>query len=293
MRITTPLILLTTAFIGNSIAFAASPPAPEQTLGEKYKSCTQLVALKPKETLERAQKWFAESGQLAAQHCMALAQFEMQDYEGAAMTLDTILLSVDQKQGALWFSMKKQAAKSHMNSGNGEAAEKHLADALRYANDNNLEKEMVPLLIDRAHIYAARGEHLRAIQDLDHALTLQNTSPVVLERAKVYLKMGDTQLAEQDIRNVLKADPLNEPASKMLGDLERRVNELKEEAAAKSAAAIQPPVNNNYYAAPAGGGGNAGGGSSNGRAEPAKKLSFDERVAQARAERAKKYGWDK
>lgn len=276
-----------------SLASGAFAAAPQQTLTEQYKSCTQLSALKPKETLERAQKWYAESGQLAAQHCMALAQFELQDYDGAANSLESILTSVDQTQGALWFSMKKQAVRAYLNSGNGQPAERHLTDALRFASDKGMDKEMVPLLIDRATIFAARSEHLRAIQDLDHALTLQNTAPVVLERAKVYLKMGDTKLAEQDIRAVLKADPLNEQASRMLGDLERRHAELKAEAEAKALAAQQAPVTNNYYSgggeAPSAGGGSAGGSS----AEPAKKLSFDERVAQARAERAKKYGWDK
>lgn len=293
MRIAS-LFLMTTLFAGQPFAAFSAGVAPQQSLADQYKSCTQLAALKPKETLDRAQKWYAESGQLAAQHCMALAQFELQDFENAAITLDNILMSVDQKQGTLWFSMKKQAAKAHLQSGNAAAAERHLADSLRYANDKGMDREMVPLLLDRAIIYAEKGEHLRAIQDLDHALTLQNTAPVVLERAKVYLKMGDTKLAEQDIRAVLKADPLNEQASKMLGDLERRNAELKAEAEAKAAAAAQPPVTNNYYT---GGGESSDGGNSATSAprasEPAKKLSFDERVAQARAERAKKYGWDK
>ncbi|MBM3617996.1 MAG: hypothetical protein FJX23_05555 [Alphaproteobacteria bacterium] len=282
------------AFSTISIASSAYASAPQQSLAEQYKSCTQLSALKPKETLERAQKWYAESGQLAAQHCMALAQFELQDYDGAASSLETILMSVDQTQGALWFSMKKQAARAYLNSGNGQPAERHLTDALRFASDKGMNSEMVPLLIDRANLYAAKNEHLRAIQDLDHALTLQNTAPVVLERAKVYLKMGDTKLAEQDIRAVLKADPLNEQASRMLGDLERRNAELKAEAEAKALAAQQAPVTNNYYSGGGGGGGESPSGGGNApSAAPQKKLSFDERVAQARAERAKKYGWDK
>lgn len=275
------------------LGFAASPAfaTPQQDyrqpLNEQYKSCTQMAAANPQETLIRARKWFEESKQLAAQHCLALAQFELKHFADAAITLETILRSVDRSQGALWYSMKKQVVRAYMNSGHAEDAERHLSDALRYASEHNLEKEMPPMLLERARIYSARNEHLRAIQDIDHALTLDNGHPVMLERANVYMKMGDTTAAERDIRAVLKADPLNEEASKMLGALERRIAELKEEAAAKATANIPAPVHNNYYAAPAGGSSAGGGGAA---AAPERKLSFDERVAQHRAERAAKYG---
>lgn len=213
-------------------ALAASDVAGkdyQQSLSDLYKSCTQMAVTQPKETLIRAQKWYEESKQLAAQHCIALAQFELKDYQGAGETLDNILLSLDKTQGNLWYSMKKQAAKAHLFSGNSELAERHLTDALRYASDHNLDKDMVPLLIDRARLYGAKNEHLRAIQDLDHALSLNNSAPVVLERARIYLKMGNIEAAERDIRSVLKVDALNEEASQMLGELERRMNELKAE----------------------------------------------------------------
>lgn len=288
MRIIARFVVLS-CLAAPAFATSASAPDANQSLSEQYKSCTQMAAIKPAETLVRAQKWFEESGQMAAKHCIALAQFEAKDYAAAAQTLDSILLGIKENQGNLWFSMKKQAAKANLYSGNGAGAERHLTDALRYANDHNMPNDMVPMLIDRAQIYAKRDEHLRAIQDMDNALALNNSSAVRLERAKIYLKMGDIKAAENDIRTVLKAEPLNEEASKMLGDLERRMNQLKSEEESKAQAMANSAA---IAAAQVRGGGSsasASGGAST-SAEPERKLSFDERVAKARAERAAKYG---
>lgn len=214
---------------------ALATAQPGLSLQEMYKACTTMAATQPQETRARAEKWYAESKQPAALHCLALAQFELKDYTGAAASLDQLLTTLT-AQNELWLNMKKQAVMAHRQAQNGEGADRHLSDILRYLSDQGRDNEMVPLLLDRARIYAARGENLRAVQDLDHALSIQPAIPIVLERARVYLNMGDFKTAETDIRRVLKSDALNEEASKMLGELERRQNALK---AANSPAAAK------------------------------------------------------
>lgn len=223
----------------------AAQPAAAQALStqEMYKACTDMATSKPQEAAARARKWYEESKQSAALHCLALAQFELKDYTGAAASLEAVLASLSKTQNNLWLSITKQAATAQRNAQNGEAAERHLSEALRYISNTGHDREMIPLLLDRARIYTARNENLRAIQDLDHALSIQPAIQIMLERARVYLNMADFETAETDIRKVLKADPLNEEASKLLGELERKENALKNGTPEAAAAPTEDNVN--------------------------------------------------
>lgn len=197
----------------------------KQNLGDEYAACTGLVKTDAEQAYKKARAWMDETGAMAAQHCKALALFEMGDYAGSARELDAILKSVTPGQRRLWLNMKIQAAKAHMYAQNFIGGETHLTEALRWASEQQgMEADMVPMLIQRARIYALHNEHLRAINDLDHALSIKNDKDVLLERARTFVKMGKPDSALDDVKAVLKEDPLNEQASSMLSKIEQAMN---------------------------------------------------------------------
>lgn len=211
--------------LGMAPAYATEEPAP--SVASRYADCTQMSHTQPEEAFKTAQKWFKESHSVAAEHCMALSLFEMRDYRGAANELERILEIITPSQGKLWLNMKLQTAKSYMLAENYVPAEKHLTEALRWASDQgNLDAEMSPLLIQRSRIYALHNEHLRAVNDLDHALAIAPSADVLLERARVFIKLRKIDSALDDIKAVLKAEPMNDDASKLLSIVERRMDEM-------------------------------------------------------------------
>ena len=224
MRNTAFISAFLSLFIALPTAWAKTNAVPyTQDTAQQYESCTQLVRQQPEQTFKKARAWYQETKALAAQHCMALALYEMRDFLGAAHELENILHSVTPSQGRLWLSMKSQTAKAYQNAGRFANADQHLGQALRWASDNGLDDDMVPLLVQRGRIYALHNEHLRAIHDLDHALSIDEKNDLVLlERARVFIKMGDTDSALKDIKSVLANDPLHEEASILLGKVERR-----------------------------------------------------------------------
>lgn len=209
-----------------AIAADVAQPPYEQSVTEQYNACIQLARTQPETTFKTARAWYQETKAIAAQHCMALSLFQMQDYRGAANELSAILKSITPAQGRLWLDMKSQAARAFLLAGSYEVAESHLNEALHWASDEGLDQDMVPLLIQRSRIYALHNENLRAIHDLDHAFSIRADKAVLLERARTFLKMGKFNSAKEDIDAVLKQEPLNEEASILLGKLEHRQKAL-------------------------------------------------------------------
>lgn len=202
---------------------------PVLSAEQQYALCSQRAHRFPEETFKLARDWQQKGGGIPAQHCMALSLYGMRDYNGAARELEMILRSVSPAQGKLWLSIKAQVAKAYFHSQAYEPAENHLSEALRWASEHEADADMVPLLIQRSRIYTLHNENMRAINDLDHALSIQSDDEVLLERARVFIKIGKTESALDDIRGVLKRDPLNEDASALLGAVERRMKQLQKE----------------------------------------------------------------
>lgn len=198
-------------FLAVPVASHAAPSASEQ-----YASCTKNVTSDPEGTYKRARAWYGHSKSLASQHCMALALYEMKDYAGAANALETMLKGMTPSQAGLWIDMKSQTAKAHIASGNHTAADKHLTDAIYWASNNGKDTEIVPLLLQRAKMYDFHNENLRAVQDLDHAMSIRPSSQIQLLRAQLFIKMGKKSEAREDINAILAAEPGNKQAQALL-----------------------------------------------------------------------------
>lgn len=199
------IFLLLLALCGGS--HAASPDSAQ------YAECTKNLADDPEGTYKRARAWYGQSKSIAAQHCMALAHYQLKEYPQAAAMLDAVLSGITPAHGRLWLAAKSQAASAHIAAGDADAAQKHLNEALRWAMDKEMDADMVPLLAQRAGILARQGQHLQAVQDLDHALSIEPDAHAVrLQRAKLLLKMGKKAEAREDVEAVLAKEPGNEEA---------------------------------------------------------------------------------
>lgn len=202
-----------------TFALFASLPLPvmaQSDANARYNECTRSVSVDAEAAYKTARAWYGQTRAMSAQHCMALALFELKNYKEAATTLDDIVSRVPASQGALWLNMKAQAAKAHLSAGDTAAAKNHLDEGLLWAVDKNLDVEAVPLLIQRAALYEQEGKHLMAVQDLDHALEIVPSNPVLLQRANIYLKLGMKDAARKDAEFVLKQEPRNEAALTLL-----------------------------------------------------------------------------
>lgn len=209
MRNALPLLLATFAAVA-ALAVHAAPP-----LSEQYASCTQSISKDPEGTYKRARVWYTQTKSLASQHCMALSLYELKDFEGAAKALEMMLQGMTPSQGRLWLNMKAQAAKAHYASGNHTAAAKHLSDGIYWATNKEMDGDIVPLLLQRAKIYGFHNENLKAVQDLDHAMSITPSAQVQLQRAKLLIKMDKHGQALEDINAVLQAEPNNKVAQSM------------------------------------------------------------------------------
>lgn len=186
------------------------------SVNERYSACTNSVAVNPDAAYKTARAWYGQSQSVASQHCMALALFELKNYSEAAAILEDILTKVSPGQSSLWLRMKAQAAKTQQAAGNEDAVQKHLDDALMWAASRDMDKDMLPLLSQRAKLYSNRSQHLKAVQDLDHAYAIEPSNAILLERARIFLRIDKKQPAREDIEFVLKSDPKNQEALSLL-----------------------------------------------------------------------------
>lgn len=182
----------------------------------QYEDCTRRVAADAREAFKYARAWYGQSRSMAAQHCMALAHFELKEYREAAEMLDAIISRVPPSQGVLWLTMRGQAAKAHLAAGNPDAARAHLDEGLLWALDKSLDVQTVPLLTQRALLFDQQRAYLKALQDLDHALEILPSNPIMLQRAEIYLKLDMKSAARKDIEFVLRQEPSNAKARELL-----------------------------------------------------------------------------
>jgi tetratricopeptide (TPR) repeat protein len=227
-------------------AGAVAPCAAQQRLGDDiaivHDRCVAFARANPKEGLERAQLWKDEGGGFAADHCIAMALFQLADYQGAARrfeALATAMLGLPAPQRALaldqagqaWLDAREPArAKADFDAAlalNGEDAEllidrAEASAALRQywdaIDDLNRAIELAP---GRADAYIYRGTAYRyldaldlAMDDIEHGLALApDASLGLLERGNLRRLKGDLAGARQDWRRVTELAP-NTPQAK-------------------------------------------------------------------------------
>jgi tetratricopeptide (TPR) repeat protein len=179
-----------------------------------YTTCINLIKQDAGKAHTKAAQWANADGSMYAYHCLALAEYQLKNYAKAADALSKMRSLLTEADYTLRHDITKQQIAAWQRAGSLQHA---LDVATPYINELRLltgsAVDLSEILLLRSRIYLAQKEYLRALQDVDHALTI-NTKPEaqLLVRAEIYIYMGEYDLASSDIAEVLKTDPNHEKA---------------------------------------------------------------------------------
>lgn len=213
------------------MAFAAQPSYAAENAyivqSERYVDCTVKSRSNSALALQEANKWFAETNDPAAQHCVALSLYNMGKYQEAAESLEKLAKQVGDDQAAMKTSIMTQAAYSWKMLKNHDKADAAYKSAIATAVNNNMNDMATNLLYERALMNNGRQNNLLAMQDLDHVISLdENNVQARMLRAKIYEEMSNTTLAKEDYAAILKAKPDHDEAARNIERLGGIVPEI-------------------------------------------------------------------
>jgi tetratricopeptide (TPR) repeat protein len=231
------LLVALIASPGAALADEVLPQGPSaEDLVIVHDRCVAFVHAHPQEGLERAQLWEEQGGGFYAEHCVAMALFDLHEYAKAAERFErmaTAMMGVPaveraqalDQAGQSWLAASSpDRAKAAFDAAlqlNGDDAEllidrAEADDALKQywdaLDDLNRAIELAP---DRADAYFYRGTTYRrlntldlALQDVEHGLRLAPDAPIgLLERGNIRRLKGDLDGARSDWQRVAKLAP--------------------------------------------------------------------------------------
>ena len=186
------------AFPGRTLA----QNAPSEDMATVHDRCVAFVQGHPKEGLERAEKWRDQGGGFYAEHCIAMAMFELHDFAGSAQrfeTLATKMLGLPPRQRA---QLLDQAGQAWLAAKRPDRAKAAFDAALQLSGPD------ADLLIDRAQAFAGLQQYWDALDDLNKALDLSpERADAYIYRGAAYRALNVLDLAQQDIEHGLKLAP--------------------------------------------------------------------------------------
>jgi tetratricopeptide (TPR) repeat protein len=192
---------------------SAAPAAAQWADGAsaRHERCIAQIHDNPKEGLERAQLWRIEGGGWAADHCIAIAYYELKDFRAAAQRFEELAAEMTDAPMAQRAGALDQAGQSWLAADEPARAKPDFDAALA------LEANDPDLLIDRAEALAAQQQYQPAIKDLDRAIELApGHADAWIYRGAAYRSLTELDRALDDIEHGLKLQP-----SSVLGLLER------------------------------------------------------------------------
>jgi tetratricopeptide (TPR) repeat protein len=187
----------------------AQQPSADGTA--RHDRCVALAQANPKEAIERAKLWHQEGGGFAADHCIAMALYELRDYRGAAERFEELAAAMMALPKAERAQALDQAGQSWLAA---DEATRALAD---FDAALKLGGEDADLLIDRAEARAMAKQYWEAIDDLNRALELApQRADAYIYRGSAYRSVDALELALDDVERGLALNP-----HAVLGFLER------------------------------------------------------------------------
>lgn len=182
-----------------------------------YVECTRLSETAPERAIRYADGWYEATQDLSAQHCKALALYKLERYDASAAILEGLFDSMGEQGVSLRLSLLLQAAHARRMIGEDETALSHLTHGIALASAEAEDKDILPLLKERAELHVARDMQLEALQDFDHILSIvPEEEAMLMKRAALLEAMGRPEMAMQDYRAVLAVNPKNQDAFERL-----------------------------------------------------------------------------
>jgi tetratricopeptide (TPR) repeat protein len=182
----------------------------------EHDQCVAEAETDPQAALARARQWSNAGGGFDADHCMAMALFDMNHYADAAVAFEKLAHGMENSGLSDQAAIYDQAGQAWLLANRPRAAKADLDVALRLTpNDPDL-------LIDRAEMLAAAKDYWSAIDDLNRASDLAPKKPEIYAyRAAAYRAVEALPLARQDIDRNLKLAPNNPVGLLERGNIER------------------------------------------------------------------------
>jgi len=198
------------------------PPLPTRLAeSERYDRCLSAVNDDPGRAVADADSWWRETGDVAARHCLALAQLGLGRGAVAAELLEA-LAGAAATEAPLRATMYDQESQAWLLAGRLEDAYAAVSKALALAPDNP------DLWLDRAAVAVARQQYPLAIGDFTQAYQRDpSRTDILVRRAATYRMLGRLDAAEGDVARVLAADPDNAEALLERGVLRQRADNVE------------------------------------------------------------------
>jgi len=204
-----PAAVLVAFLVGGAVS--ASAQGPSNDVAVLHDRCVALAHDNPKEGLERARVWRGEGGGFAADHCIAMAFYELKQYDEAARHFEELATAMMGTPKAQRAQALDQAGQSWLAANEPARAKADFDAALA------LNGEDADLLIDRAEALAARKQYWDAIDDLNRAIAIApRRADAYVYRGSAYRALDVLDLALEDIERSLAIEPQS-----VLGLLER------------------------------------------------------------------------
>lgn len=184
----------------------------------KYQNCINQVKEDATEALSSAQKWYIDGGGVAAQHCEALALYEQENFDAAALLFDTIVDKLSTGESVSDFAFKnRDLLKIQLNYLAGIAWQS--AGKLEKAY-NSLSASIIGLdssspyaydvFIERGLVQIERADFLSAVEDFTRALEINSERfDAFLYRAEAYRKSKQYLKSRLDLNEGLTLKPNN------------------------------------------------------------------------------------
>ena len=209
----------------NAGAVLPIPPLPPRLPEtERYDRCLSQVSEDPSRAVAEADSWWRETGDVAARHCLALAQLGLGRDAAAAELLEALATAVtapDLAAAPVRATMFDQASQAWLLAGRSDAAYNAASHAVELAPDNP------DLWLDRAAIAIARQQYQAAVDDFTQAYQRDTSRTDILVRRAATLRMlGRLDAAGGDVARVLAVDPDNAEALLERGVLRQRADDV-------------------------------------------------------------------
>ncbi|HEX4111553.1 MAG TPA: hypothetical protein VH020_03380 [Stellaceae bacterium] len=191
-------LLLAALWLSPALARVASDPTME------HDRCVGEAETDPEAALARAKQWSNSGGGFDADHCAAMALFDMKHYAESARTFERLAQGMVKAAPADQARIYDQGGQAWLVDNRPLSAKTDFDAALRLTpNDPDL-------LIDRAEALASAKQYWNAIDDLNRASDLApNKAEIYAYRAAAYRALDVPSLASQDIEQNLKLAPNN------------------------------------------------------------------------------------
>lgn len=205
------LLICCIAFSGLlSPAFAG----PYIKQSQRYIDCTVQSRTAPDKALSDSITWLRDRpNDAAALHCKALAEYAIKEFAQAATTLTLLNEQLTDGQPSLKANILLQAAHAHRMDKTPQKAIDSLTEAIGIATQHSMDPVSIALLHERAGLYQFTQAPHKAVQDLDHILSLTPAdTKALLTRAKLFAIMGKGDLSQEDYAEILKIEPAHDEA---------------------------------------------------------------------------------